>query len=67
MPPCESEIAEYAQAGADVVPHNLATDIMFAKQLGIHFAAMHVVSNPAEGVAPRTFESLTDVYFNLKR
>lgn len=60
-----AEIAEYAKSGADVVTHNLVTEIIFAKQLGIHFAAMHVVSNPAEGVAPWTFESLSDVYLKL--
>lgn len=61
----KAEIAEYAKLGADVVTHNLVTEMIFAKQLGIHFAAMHVVSNPAEGVAPWSFDSLADVYLKL--
>lgn len=60
-----AEINAYRLQGADVVTHNLTTEIVFAKQLGIHYAALHVVSNPAEGVAPWSFESLSDIYLQL--
>jgi len=60
-----AEIAAYRLQGADVVTHNLTTEVVFAKQLGIHFAALHIISNPAEGVAPWTFASLSDIYLQL--
>lgn len=60
-----AEIAAYRTQGADLVTHNLTTEIVFAKQLGIHYAALHIVSNPAEGVAPWSFDSLSDIYRDL--
>jgi 5'-methylthioadenosine phosphorylase len=60
-----AEIAEYARAGADIVTHNIVTEIVFAKQLGLHFAPLHLVSNPAEGVAPWTFESISELYLKM--
>lgn len=60
-----AEIAAYRAQGADVVTHNLTTEVVFAKQLGIHFAALHIISNPAEGVAPWAFASLEDIYLQL--
>ena len=60
-----AEIASYRGQGADLITHNLTTEIVFAKQLGIHYAGMNIISNPAEGIAPWTFESLGDVYLNL--
>ncbi len=60
-----AEIDGYRREGADLVTHNLTTEIVFARQLGIHFAALNVISNPAEGVAPWTLDSLTDVYRRL--
>ena len=60
-----AEIDGYRREGADLVTHNLTTEIVFARQLGIHFASLNVISNPAEGVAPWTLDSLTDVYRRL--
>lgn len=60
-----AEIKAYRLEGADVVTHNLTTEIVFAKQLGIHYAALHIISNPAEGVAPWSFDSLRDIYLQL--
>ena len=60
-----AEIDGYRKEGADLVTHNLTTEVVFAKQLGIHYAWMNIISNPAEGVAPWTFESLGDVYLHL--
>ncbi len=60
-----AEIDAYRGEGGDLVTHNLTTEIVFARQLGIHFAALNLISNPAEGVAPWTLDSLTDVYRRL--
>jgi 5'-methylthioadenosine phosphorylase len=60
-----AEIAAYRTSGADLITHNLMTEVVFAKQLGIHYAWMNIISNPAEGVAPWAFESLSDVYLKL--
>jgi 5'-methylthioadenosine phosphorylase len=60
-----AEIEAYRSQGADLITHNLTTEVVFAKQLGIHYAWMNIISNPAEGVAPWTFESLGDVYLHL--
>jgi len=60
-----AEIEAYRSQGADLITHNLSTEIVFAKQLGIHYAWLNIISNPAEGVAPWTFESLGDVYHHL--
>ncbi|MDG2169098.1 MAG: hypothetical protein P8L44_14365 [Opitutales bacterium] len=60
-----AEIEAYRSQGADLITHNLTTEVVFAKQLGIHYAWMNIISNPAEGVAPWTFESLADVYLHL--
>lgn len=60
-----AEIASYRGQGADLITHNLMTEIVFAKQLGIHYAWMNIISNPAEGVAPWSFDSLSEVYLHL--
>lgn len=60
-----AEIDSYRAEGADLITHNLTTEIVFAKQLGIHYAGLNIISNPAEGVAPWTFESLGDIYVEL--
>ena len=60
-----AEIDAYRQEGADLVTHNLTTEIVFARQLGIHFAGLNIISNPAEGVAPWTLDSLSEVYRRL--
>ncbi len=60
-----AEIDGYRREGADLVTPNLTTEIVFARQLGIHFAALNIISNPAEGVAPWTLDSLTEVYKRL--
>ncbi len=61
----EAEVRMYREEGGDIVTHNLTTEIVFARQLGIHFAALNIVSNPAEGVAPWSFDSLAEVYRDL--
>jgi 5'-methylthioadenosine phosphorylase len=60
-----AEIAAYRGQGADLITHNLTTEIVFAKQLGIHYAGLNVISNPAEGIGAWTFESLNEVYLKL--
>ncbi len=57
-----SEISFMRQQGADLVTHNVSTEIIYARQLGIHLASLNVVSNPAEGVADWSFEDVSRVY-----
>ena len=49
-----AEIRFYRTAGADLVTHNVITEAIYARQLGMHFAIMNAISNPAEGVRPFT-------------
>ena len=37
-----AEVDAYRVQGADVVTHNLTTEIVFAKQLGIHLSLIHI-------------------------
>lgn len=60
-----SEIQFFRQVGGDVVTLNVGTEITYARQLGIHYACLIVVSNPAEGVAPWTWDELAAVYPRL--
>jgi purine nucleoside phosphorylase len=42
--------------GGDMVTHNVGTEAIYARQLGIHFAVVNSISNPAEGVRPFTIQ-----------
>ncbi|MFN0068498.1 MAG: hypothetical protein ACKVYV_12780 [Limisphaerales bacterium] len=57
-----SEIQHFRLIGGDVVTLNVGTEITYARQLGMHYACVIVVSNPAEGIAPWTWEELAGVY-----
>ena len=48
-----AEIRMYRTLGGDHVSHNVVTEAIYARQLGMHLAVLDSVSNPAEGV--RTF------------
>jgi len=52
-----AEIRMYRILGGDMVTHNVGTEAIYARQMGIHFAALQSISNPAEGVQPFTIES----------
>ena len=49
-----AEIRMMRVMGGDHVTHNVGTEAIYARQLGIHFAVLNSVSNPAMGV--RSFE-----------
>jgi 5'-methylthioadenosine phosphorylase len=57
-----AEIRAAKLDGADLVTMNLCTEIVFARTLGIHFAALGLVSNPAEGVGDWSWEDLSACY-----
>ncbi len=60
-----AEIAYFKQIGGDVVTMNVGTEISYARQVGINYACLVIVSNPAEGIAPWGWDSLTGVYQKL--
>src|SRR2546423_508682 len=45
-----SEIRMFRQWGADVVTMNIGTEMAYARMMGINYAALVSISNPAEGV-----------------
>ena len=51
-----AEIRMYRSLGGDLVTHNVGTEAIYARQMGIHFAALQSISNPAEGVRAFTIE-----------
>lgn len=53
-----AEIRMAANYGADLVTMNISTEMVFARTLGIHFAALTLIANPAEGVADWSWDSL---------
>ncbi len=53
-----AEIRMMRVIGADWVSHNVGTETIYARQLGIHFALLNSVSNPAVGTRPFTFEDM---------
>lgn len=60
-----AEIAYFKQIGGDVVTMNVGTEISYARQVGINYACLVIISNPAEGIAPWGWDSLTGVYQKL--
>lgn len=53
-----AEIRLMRQLGGDVVSLNAATEAIYARQLGIHFALLNSVSNPAAGLGPFSFRGM---------
>ena len=53
-----AEIRMYRTLGGDHVSHNVVTEAIYARQLGMHFAVLDSVSNPAEGVRRFTRTSI---------
>ena len=53
-----AEIKMMRGMGADMVTHNVGTEAVYARQLGIRFAALNSVSNPAVGVRPFKYEDM---------
>jgi len=59
------EIDFFNSIKGDVVTMNVGTEISYARQLGINYACLVIVSNPAEGVAAWEFSDLTEIYQTL--
>lgn len=55
-----AEIRAMGQAGADLTSMNQATCIIYARQLGIRFASISSIANPANGVRPFTFQQMQE-------
>ncbi len=53
-----AEIRYLRLIGGDLVSHNVVTEAVYARQLGMHFALLNSVSNPAVGVEPFTFSDM---------
>ena len=53
-----AEIRAMGDAGADLTSMNQATCIIYARQLGIRFASICSIANPANGVRPFTFQQM---------
>lgn len=60
-----AEIAYFKQIGGDVVTMNVGSEMSYARQVGINYACLIIVSNPAEGIAPWSWDSLPAVYQRL--
>ena len=59
------EIRMFAQWGGDLVTMNVGTEMAYARMMGINYAALVAISNPAEGVGPWDWETLKKVYPRL--
>ncbi len=57
-----AEIKMFAQWGGDVVTMNVPSEMVYARQLGINYAAIIVISNPAEGVGKWDFSLMKELY-----
>lgn len=55
-----AEVQAMARAGADLTSMNQATCAIYARQLGIRFASISSIANPASGVRPFTFKQMQD-------
>ena len=55
-----AEIRRMRLFGGDLVSHDSVTDAVYARQLGMHFALLDSVSNPAVGVRPFTFRDMQE-------
>jgi 5'-methylthioadenosine phosphorylase len=57
-----SEVRWVKQIGGDLVTLNVGTEITYARQLGINYACLIVISNPAEGIGPWSWDDIKKVY-----
>ncbi|MEM8491513.1 MAG: hypothetical protein AAF756_11900 [Pseudomonadota bacterium] len=56
------EIQMFARWGGDVVTMNVGTEIAYARMLGMNYACLIAISNPAEGVASWDFAEMPPLY-----
>lgn len=57
-----AEIRMFAQWGADLVTMSIATEMIYARMLGINYAALVGISNPAEGLGEWNWDTLKRYY-----
>lgn len=57
-----AEIRMFRQWGGDVVTMNVGTEIAYARMLGMNYACLIAISNPAEGVADWDFAEMPPLY-----
>lgn len=57
-----AEIRMFQSFGSDLVTMNVPTEMAYARIVGINYASIVVISNPAEGLGEWEFSSLGDVY-----
>ncbi|WP_269526614.1 hypothetical protein [Coraliomargarita parva] len=62
-----AEIQFFSRMNGDVVTMNVGTEMSYARQLGINYASLVIISNPAEGIAPWEFSDLSDIYASLNK
>ncbi len=60
-----SEIRMFAQWDGDLVTMNVATEMAYARMMGINYASLVAISNPAEGIGTWDWETLKTVYPRL--
>ncbi len=60
-----AEILHFRQIGGDLVTMNVGTEVSYARQAGINYACLIVISNPAEGLGAWGWDSLPAVYKRL--
>lgn len=60
-----SEIRMFRQWGGDVVTMNVGSEMAYARMMGINYAALLAISNPAEGVGEWDWETIKKVYPRL--
>lgn len=57
-----AEIKMMQQWGGDLVTMSVGTEISYARMLGINYANIIVISNPAEGMGEWDFSLMTELY-----
>ncbi len=60
-----AEIRFFKQIGGDMVTMNVGSEMSYARMVGINYASLVVISNPAEGLGEWRFEDLTTIYRSL--
>ena len=57
-----AEVRMMKIAGCDFVTASIPTEMIYARQLGIHYGSIVGISNPAEGIAEWGWDTLTNLY-----
>ncbi|PTQ13510.1 5'-methylthioadenosine phosphorylase [Sphingomonas oleivorans] len=60
-----AEIRMFAKLGGDLVTMSVGTEIAYARMVGINYACLVIISNPAEGLGEWKFDGLSAIYQQL--